>query len=80
VVTNLAPISVLLQMVQLRQLSLELPGFRSNLNEALVGGCTWADELGNNFFTCTGDYYQGQIAASVTLCVRAPVSHRLVSV
>ena len=66
VVTNLARISVLLQMVQLRQLSLAVPGLRSTLNEALVGGCTWADELGANFFTCTGDDYQGQVAASVT--------------
>lgn len=66
VVTNLGRISVLLQMVQLRQLSLAVPGLRSTLNEALVGGCTWVDELGNNFFTCTGDDYEGQIAASVT--------------
>jgi len=66
VVTNLARISVLVQMVQLRQLSLAVPGLRSTLNEALVGGCTWAEELGNNFFTCTGDDYEGQIAASVT--------------
>jgi hypothetical protein len=66
VITNLARISVLLQMVQLRQLSLAVPGLRSTLNEALVGGCTWGEELGNDFFTCTGDDYVGQIAASVT--------------
>ena len=66
VVTNLARISVLVQMVQLRQLSLAVPGLRSTLNEPLVGGSTWADELGKDFFTCTGDDYEGQIAASVT--------------
>lgn len=66
VVTNLARISVLMQMVQLRQLSMAVPALRSTLNEALVGGCTWAEELGNNFFACTGDDYEGQIAASVT--------------
>src|SRR5215469_13856974 len=66
VVTNLARISVLVQMVQLRQLSLAVPGLRSTLNEPLVGGCTWADELGKGFFICTGDDYEGQIAASVT--------------
>src|SRR5215472_5133898 len=66
VVTNLGRISVLLQMVQLRQLSLAVPGLRSTLNEALVGGCTWADELGKDFFICTGDDYTGQFAASVT--------------
>lgn len=66
VVTNLARISVLLQMVQLRRLALAVPSLRSVLNEALVGGTTWSDELGNHMFECTGDNYEGQIAASVT--------------
>jgi hypothetical protein len=66
VVTNLARISVLLQMVQLRQLSMGVPAVRALLNEPLVGGCTWTDELGKNLFACTGDDFQGQIAASVT--------------
>ena len=66
VVTNLAKISVLLQMVQLRRLSMAVPSLRSLLNEPLVGGCTWTDELGKHLFTCTGDDYEGQIAASVT--------------
>ena len=66
VVTNLARISVLLQIVQLRRLSMGVPSLRSFLNEPLVGGCTWTDDLGKNLFTCTGDDYEGQIAASVT--------------
>ena len=66
VVTNLARISVLLQMVQLRHLSMGVPSVRSFLNEPLVGGSTWADELGKHLFACTGDDYEGQIAASVT--------------
>jgi hypothetical protein len=66
VVTNLGKISVLLQMVQLRQLSMAVPSLRSLLNEPLVGGYTWTDELGQHLFTCTGDDYEGQIAASVT--------------
>jgi len=66
VVTNLARISVLLQMVQLRQLSMAVPALRSFMNEALVGGCTWTEELGKHLFTCTGDDYDGQVAASVT--------------
>ena len=65
-VTNLARISVLLQMVQLRQISLAVPSLRSILNEPLVGGSTWTDELGKNLFDCTGDDYDGQVAASVT--------------
>jgi hypothetical protein len=66
VVTNLARISVLLQMVQLRRLSMAVPSLRSVLNEPLVGGTTWTDELGKNLFACTGDNYEGQIAASIT--------------
>ena len=66
VVTNLGKISVLLQMVQLRQLSMAVPSLRSLLNEPLVGGYTWTDELGQHLFACTGDDYEGQIAASVT--------------
>jgi len=65
-VTNLARISVLLQMVQLRQISLAVPSLRSIVNEPLVGGTTWTDELGKHLFDCTGDEYEGQIAASVT--------------
>lgn len=65
-VTNLARISVLLQMVQLRQISLAVPSLRSIVNEPLVGGTTWSDELGKAMFDCTGDDYEGQIAASVT--------------
>ena len=66
VVTNLGRISVLLQMVQLRQLSMAVPALRSFMNEPLVGGCTWTDELGKHLYACTGDDYEGQIAASVT--------------
>ena len=66
VVTNLARISVLLQMVQLRRLSMGVPSLRSFLNEPLVGGSTWTDELGKHLFACTGDDYEGQIAATMT--------------
>ena len=66
VVTNLGRISVLLQMVQLRQLSMAVPALRSFMNEPVVGGCTWTDELGKHLFACTGDDYEGQVAASVT--------------
>lgn len=66
VVTNLAKISVLLQMVQLRRLAMGVPSLRTILNEPLVGGTTWNHDLDRNLFTCTGDDYQGQIAASMT--------------
>jgi hypothetical protein len=66
VVTNLARISVLLQMVQLRRLSMGMPSFRAFLNEPLVGGCSWTDPLGKHLLACTGDEYDGQITTSVT--------------
>lgn len=50
--TNLAKISVLMQMVQLRKLSMAVPSLRCFLNEPLVGGTTWS-ERGKRFFACT---------------------------
>lgn len=69
VVTNLAKISVLLQMMQLRRLSMGVPSMRSFLNEPLVGGCTWVDDLGKRLFDCVGDEYDGQLGASMTFYV-----------
>jgi len=66
VVTNLGRISVLLQTVQLRKLSMGVPSLRYLLNEPLMGGSTWIDELGKRFFASTGDDYEGAVAASVT--------------
>ena len=65
-VTNLAKISVLMQMVQLRKLSMAVPSLRSFLNEPLVGGTTWSEDLGKRFFACTGENYDGQVAVSIT--------------
>jgi hypothetical protein len=69
VVTNLAKISVLLQMMQLRRLSMGVPSMRSFLNEPLVGGCTWVEDLGKRLSACVGDDYDGQLAASMTFYV-----------
>jgi hypothetical protein len=66
IATNLAKISVLMQMVQLRKLSMAVPSLRCFLNEPLVGGTTWSEDLGKRFFACTGDDYEGQIAVSLT--------------
>jgi hypothetical protein len=65
-VTNLAKISVLMQMVQFRKLAMALPSWRYFLNEPLVGGTTWSEDLGKRFFACTGENYEGQIAVSIT--------------
>lgn len=64
--TNLAKISVLMQMMQLRKLSMAVPSLRCFLNEPLVGGTTWSEDLGKRFFACTGENYEGQIAVSMT--------------
>lgn len=69
VVTNLAKISVLLQMVQLRKIAMGVPSSRYFLNEPLVGGTTWTDELGKRFFDCTGKDYVGIVAVSITFYV-----------
>jgi hypothetical protein len=69
VVTNLAKISVLLQMVQLRKIAMGVPSSRYFLNEPLVGGTTWTDELGKRFFECTGEHYTGVVAVSITFYV-----------
>ena len=66
VVTNLGRISVLLQTVQLRKLTMGVPSVRYLLNEPLMGGNTWTDELGKRFFASTGDDFNGAVAASVT--------------
>ncbi len=65
-VTNLAKISVLMQMMQLRKVSMAVPSLRCFLNEPLVGGTTWSEDLGKRFFACTGEDYEGQIAVSIT--------------
>jgi len=64
--TNLAKISVLMQMVQLRKLSMAVPSLRYFINEPLVGGTTWSENLGKRLFACTGEAYEGQIAISIT--------------
>ena len=66
IVTNLAKISVLLQMVQLRRLSHATPFERVFLNEPLVGGTTWTQNFQRRLVTATGDEFEGPIATSVT--------------
>ena len=66
IVTNLAKTSVLLQLLQLRQLSHAMPFERCRLNDPLVGGMTWTQEMGKRILSCTGFDFEGPIAASVT--------------
>jgi len=66
VVTNLAKISVLLQLVQWRKLSHGVPSVRWFLNEPLVGGMTWTQSVGKRLIGSTGEDFQGAVAVSVT--------------
>ncbi|MFZ0733830.1 MAG: hypothetical protein WAM79_16010 [Candidatus Sulfotelmatobacter sp.] len=66
VVTNLAKTSVLLQLLQLRKLSHAMPFERCRLNDPLVGGMTWTDDMGKRILACTGYEFEGPIAAAMT--------------
>jgi hypothetical protein len=66
VVTNLAKSSVLLQLLQLRKISHAVPFERCRLNDPLVGGMTWTEEMGRRILACTGKEFEGPIAASIT--------------
>jgi hypothetical protein len=66
IVTNLAKTSVLLQLLQLRKLSHATPFERCRLNDPLVGGMTWTQEMGRRLLACTGEEFEGPIAASMT--------------
>jgi len=66
IVTNLGKISVLLQLVQWRKLTHASPSLRWFLNEPLVGGRTWTENIGKRLRGSIGDDFQGPIAVSVT--------------
>jgi hypothetical protein len=66
IVTNLAKSSVLLQLLQLRKISHAVPFERYRLNDPLVGGMTWIQEVGRQILACTGREFEGPIAASMT--------------
>jgi len=66
IVTNLAKTSVLLQLLQLRKLTHATPFERCRLNDPLVGGMTWTQELGRRILACTGNDFDGPIAAAMT--------------
>jgi len=66
IVTNLAKTSVLLQLLQLRKLSHATPFERCRLNDPLVGGTTWTQEMGKRLVACTGYEFEGPIAAAMT--------------
>jgi hypothetical protein len=66
VVTNLARASVLLQVLQLRNLKTSVPFDRLVLNDPLIGGMTWTDAVGERLLHMTGHEFEGVVDASVT--------------
>jgi hypothetical protein len=66
VVTNLARASVLLQILQFRNLSRGTNFDRVVLNDPLIGGMTWTESMGKRLSAMTGPEYEGVIDACVT--------------
>ena len=66
VVTNLAKISVLLQMLQIKKISQAVPSDRIFLNDPLIGGLSWTQDLTKRLLNAIGDEYEGEVAASMT--------------
>ena len=66
IVTNLGKSSVLLQLLQLRQISHATPFERCFLNDPVVGGMTWTEHVGDRLLEVTGEDFEGTISACVT--------------
>ena len=66
IVTNLAKASVLLQVLQFRNLSTSVPFERLVLNDPLIGGMTWTESVSKRIATMTGHEFEGVMDASVT--------------
>jgi len=66
VITNLAKTSVLLQLVQLRNVSGVFPLEKRYLNDPLVGGMAWTGQIGEHLLHLTGNNFSGPIAASAS--------------
>lgn len=66
IITNLAKTSVLLQLVQLRNVSGVFPLEKRYLNDPLVGGLAWNGQIGEHVLRLTGHNFSGPIAASAS--------------
>src|SRR3982074_2761662 len=66
VVTHPGRTSVLLQMVQLRKLTHAVPSERWFLNDPLVGGMAWTNNISKRLLACTDADFEGQVAAAMT--------------
>jgi len=66
VITNLAKTSVLLQLVQLRNVSGIFPLEKKYLNDPLVGGMAWTGQFGEHLLRLTGNNFSGPVGASAS--------------
>ena len=65
-VSNLAKISVLLELWQIRKISHALPSERYLLNQPLVGGTTWSEEITSRLLSMLGRDFSGALTVSAT--------------
>ena len=66
VVTNLAKASVLLEVLQFRNLTGGRPFEKITLNDPLIGGLTWAESIGDRLTAMTGKDFEGIVDISIT--------------
>ena len=66
VVTNLAKASVLLEVLQFRNLTGARPFEKVTLNDPLIGGLTWAESIGDRLTAMTGKDFEGIVDISIT--------------
>jgi hypothetical protein len=66
VITNLAKTSVLLQLVQMRNISGSFPLEKRHLNDPLVGGTAWTCQFSEHLLRLTGRDFSGPISASAS--------------
>jgi len=64
IITNLARVSVLLQLVQFRKITHAVPFERYTLNEPVVGGTTWTANISERLLACAGSSFEGPIGVS----------------
>jgi len=66
VVTNLAKASVLLEVLQFRNLTGARPFEKVILNDPLIRGLTWAESIGDRLTAMTGKDFEGVVDISIT--------------
>ena len=65
-VTNLAKASVLLEVLQFRNLTGARPFEKCTLNDPLIGGMTWTENIGERLTAMTGKDFEGIVDIAIT--------------